>query len=144
MGRALFPPCSLAWGHTMIGLMATSSKRTYANMLHLPALPLSVSLKRGRLLSTHTSAGDSQTFTEKSGSVSCGVPAPFSWVLMHTLCVCVCGGVCGCVGVCPPRVSISTFLWEFCNKVLLNFESDSMRILSLFVRYPDCEACCRA
>ena len=35
--------------------------------------------------STHASAGDSQTHTGKSGSVSCGVSAPFSWVLVHTL-----------------------------------------------------------
>ena len=33
---------------------------------------------------THTSAGDSWTLTDKSGSVSCGVSAPFSWVLVHT------------------------------------------------------------
>ena len=32
---------------------------------------------------THTSAGDSWTLTGKSGSVSCGVTVPFSWVLVH-------------------------------------------------------------
>ena len=32
---------------------------------------------------THTSAGDSWTLTGKTGSVSCGVSAPFSWVLVH-------------------------------------------------------------
>ena len=38
---------------------------------------------------THTSAGDSWTLTGKSGSVSCGVTAPFSWVLVHTsFCLC--------------------------------------------------------
>ena len=42
---------------------------------------------------THTSTGDSWTFTGKSESVSCGVTAPFSWVLVHT-------GFC----LCPPRV----------------------------------------
>ena len=42
---------------------------------------------------THASAGDSWTLMGKSGSVSCGVTAPFSWVLVHTrLCL------------CPPRV----------------------------------------
>ena len=42
---------------------------------------------------THTSAGDSWTLMGKSGSVSCGVTAPFSWVLVHTrFCL------------CPPRV----------------------------------------
>ena len=33
---------------------------------------------------THTSARDSWTLTDKSGSVSCGVTAPFSWVLVCT------------------------------------------------------------
>ena len=37
----------------------------------------------------HTSAGDSWTLTGKSGSVSCGVTASFSWVLVHTrFCLC--------------------------------------------------------
>ena len=42
---------------------------------------------------THASARDSWTLTSKSGSVSCGVTAPFSWVL-------VCTRFC----LCPPRV----------------------------------------
>ena len=33
---------------------------------------------------THTSSGDSWTLLGKSGSVSCGVTAPFSWVLVYT------------------------------------------------------------
>ena len=33
---------------------------------------------------THTSARDSWTLTAKSGSVSSGAIAPFSWVLVHT------------------------------------------------------------
>ena len=46
-----------------------------------------------RPLPTHTSAKDSWTLTGKSGSVSCGVTAPFSWVFMQTrFCL------------CPPRV----------------------------------------
>ena len=44
---------------------------------------------------THTSAGDSWTLTDKSGSVSCGVSAPFSWVLVHTR-----------FYLCPPRVCL--------------------------------------
>ena len=36
-----------------------------------------------RPLLTHASTGDSWTLTGKSGSVSCGVTAPFSWVLVH-------------------------------------------------------------
>ena len=32
---------------------------------------------------THTSTRDFWTLMDKSGSVSCGVTAPFSWVLVH-------------------------------------------------------------
>ena len=43
----------------------------------------------GRQLSTHASARDSWTFTAKPSSVSCGITAPFSWVLMATkFCLC--------------------------------------------------------
>ena len=41
---------------------------------------------------THASTGDSRTPIGKSGTVSCGVTAPFSWVLVHK------------VLLCPPRV----------------------------------------
>ena len=42
-----------------------------------------------RPLLTHASTGDSCTLTGKSGSVSCEVTAPFSWVLVHTrFCLC--------------------------------------------------------
>ena len=38
---------------------------------------------------THASTRGSWTLTGKSGSVSCGVTDPFSWVLMHTsFCLC--------------------------------------------------------
>ena len=37
---------------------------------------------------THTSTRDSWTLTGKSGPVSRGVTAPFSWVLVHTGSVC--------------------------------------------------------
>ena len=39
---------------------------------------------RSRPLSTHDFAEDSWTLTGKSGSVTYGVTAPFSWVLVHT------------------------------------------------------------
>ena len=43
-----------------------------------------------RPLLTHASARDSWTLPGKSGSVSCGVTAPFSWVLVHTrFCLCL-------------------------------------------------------
>ena len=72
---------------------------------------------------THASTGDSWTLTGKSGSVSCGVTAPFSWVLVGTrFCLCpseslfspvlckfwrLCGGVNGNLlqeGLCHTQV----------------------------------------
>ena len=44
MGGAVLLLYSLAWAQTMIGVMATSSKRIYASILCLPALLLSVLL----------------------------------------------------------------------------------------------------
>ena len=83
---------------------ATSFKRTYTSTLGLPGLLQS---GPGRSLSSHASARDSQAHTGKSGSVSCEVIAPFSWVLVNTrFCL------------CPPRVSASTVLWKFCNQIL--------------------------
>ena len=59
---------------------------------------------------SHTSTGDSWTLTGNSGSVSCGVTAPFSWVLVRTrFCL------------CPPRVC-SPVLWKFCNQIPLAFK----------------------
>ena len=43
---------------------------------------------------THTPTGDSWTLMGKSGSVSCGVTAPFSWVLVHTRFCCCWQRVC--------------------------------------------------
>ena len=54
-----------------------------------------------RPLPTSTSTRDSWTLTGKSGPVSCGVTAPFSWVLVHPrFCL------------CPPRLC-SPVLCEF-------------------------------
>ena len=41
---------------------------------------------RNRPLPTHISAGDSRTLMGKSGSVSCGVSAPFSWCTQGSFC----------------------------------------------------------
>ena len=53
-------------------------------MLHLKDYYIQCSWPQGRPLSTQASAWDSWTLTGKSGSVSCGVTAPFSWVLVFT------------------------------------------------------------
>ena len=55
---------------------------------------------------THASAGDSWTLTGKSGSVSCGITAPFSWVLTKFC-------------LCPPRVCFPVLckFWSLCGGV---------------------------
>ena len=62
-----------------------------------------------RPLFTHVSARDSWTLTGKSGSVSCGVTAPFSWVLVHIV-------------FCTLQESVSPVLWKFYNPIPLAFK----------------------
>ena len=90
VGGAVFPLCFLTRGQTMVEvvkIMATSFKRSHDALLHSvpPALQQATAdpcLPR-----------DSWTLTGKSGALSRGVTAPFSWVLMWTrFCL------------CPPRV----------------------------------------
>ena len=61
-----------------------------------------------RPLPTHASTADSWTLLGKSGSVSCGVSAPFFWVL-------VCTRFC----LCLPRVCFIVLckFWWFCGGV---------------------------
>ena len=97
----------------MVGVMVVMAtcKRTYASMPHLPGLLHSVSLTLWQATVNLASIGDSRTLTGKSGSVSCGVTAPFSWVLVQKrFCL------------CPPTVSVSSVLCKFCNQTLLTFK----------------------
>ena len=57
---------------------------------------------------THASARDSWSLTSKAGSVSCGITAPFSWVL-------VCTRFC----LCPPRVCFPVLckFWQLYGRV---------------------------
>ena len=98
-----------------------TSKRPYA-YTHLLELLLRGSCPYYRLLSTHASAGDPQTLTGRSGSVSCGVTAPFPWVL-------------ACIFCCDLQESLfSQVLCKFCNQILLSFK----------VRFPgDFQSLCR-
>ena len=89
MGRALFPPCCLTWDQTMVEVMkkvSISFKRSCARTAALSA-PSPASHRRP------TPPPDSWTLTGNSGSVFCGITAPFSWVLVHTT-----------FCLCPPRV----------------------------------------
>ena len=75
-----------------------------------------------RLPLTHTSARDSWTLMDKSRSVSCGVTAPFSWVL-------VCTRFC----LCPPRV---------CFPVLCKFWQLYGRVNGDLLQKVPCTHCC--
>ena len=76
----------------VVKIMETSFKRSHAGTA-APSAPTPAAGPQ----STHASARDSWTLTGKSGSVSCGANAPFSWVLVHTrFCL------------CPPRVCFLT------------------------------------
>ena len=92
-GWSCVPSLLFTWGQTMVevmNLMVTSFKRSHActATLNAPNQPCS----RPPLI--HFSTGDSWILPGKSGSVSCGVTALFSWVLVHTrFCLCP-PGVC--------------------------------------------------
>ena len=60
-----------------------------------------------RPLLTHASTRDSQRPIDKSETVSCGITAPFSWVLTHK------------VLLCPPRVYFPVVckFWQLCGGV---------------------------
>ena len=61
-----------------------------------------------RLLAAHASAGDSWTLTGKSGSVSCGVTAPFSWPTQGF--------------VFSLQESVSPVMWKFRNQIPMAFQ----------------------
>ena len=90
-GWSCVPSLLFTWDQTMVEvmkIMATSFIRSHAS----PAT-LKCPQPCSRLPKTHASAIDSWTLTGKSGSVSCEVTAPFSWILVHIkFCL------------CPPRV----------------------------------------
>ena len=88
---------------SMAGLMVTC-KKTYAKG-HLPGLLL--------LVQQWTTAGPClhrrlSVLAGRSGSVSCGITVPFSWVL-------ACAKFCSC----PPRVEslFPPVLWKCCNQI---------------------------
>ena len=81
MGGAVFPPCCLTWGQTVLEIMkiiATSFNKSLAHCLTQCPGPCS------RPSPIDSSARDSWTLTGKSGSVSWGDTVPFSCVLVCT------------------------------------------------------------
>ena len=85
MDVVLLPPVS-HWVESWSLQAKGDFQRTYT-YTHLLELLLQCSCPYGRPLSTHASAGDPQTPTGRSGSVSYGVTGPFPWVLVCTFIV---------------------------------------------------------
>ena len=86
---------------------------------------------RSRPPLTHASPGNSWTLTGKSGSVSCGDTAPFSWVLVAQ------GFVC----------ALQESFFRNCGSSVIKShwpsKSNSLGVLSPFARSPSWEICCR-
>ena len=86
-GWGCLPSLLLTWGKTMVEvmkIMPTSFKRSHGSYCYTQC-PQPCS----KPPPTHASTGDSWTLPGKSGSVSCGVTASFSWVLVSTrFCLC--------------------------------------------------------
>ena len=79
-GWSCIPSLLCTWGQTMVKLMTTSFKMSHASTATL-STPDSAPTQP-----THASTRDSYTLTGEPGSLSCGVTAPFSWVLVYTRC----------------------------------------------------------
>ena len=71
-------------GSSIVELIATSSKWTYATCHTSLVCFCQSPCPRSRSLLTRASAGDTQTLKGRSGSVSCGGHCSFPWVLMIT------------------------------------------------------------
>ena len=70
----------------------------------------------GESLLTHVSTGDPPTVAGSFGSLSCGVTAPFLWVLVR-------------FSLCPPRLEslFSPVLWKSYNQIPLAFKFGFLR-----------------
>ena len=88
MDGSVFSLCCLTWGQTMVEvmkIMATSFKRLlstkgYSESRSVHTLLTQCPRPCSRPLPTYASPRDSWTLMGKSGSASCGVTSPFSWV----------------------------------------------------------------
>ena len=68
----------------LLGLMVTSSKKTYATYCASQVCCIQSPCPCGRPLLTQTSTWDTQTLKGSSGSVSCGVPV-LSWAIFFLI-----------------------------------------------------------
>ena len=114
MGLCSLPATFLAWGNrvlestgSMVGMV--TSKRTYANTC-LPELQLLVPLSPWQVTADPCLHRRPSNTQGRSGSVSCGITAPFPSVLVHTRFCAI------------QEFLISPVLWKFCNQTFLSFK----------------------
>ena len=128
MGRARNTACCLIWDQTMVEvmkMMVASLKRSCAWTAPLSAPdPAAGHSWPTPLLETLG------TLTGKSGSVSCGVPAPFSWIGVHKILFVPSKSL-------FPQSCVSSVIKSHCPP-----KSNSLGVLSPFARNPDWESCC--
>ena len=128
MGGTVFPPCSFAWGQTMVGIMPTSFKRTYAEAPRTVVFsapdPMAAHYWPTPSLKTpgHTQASLAQSL---EGSL---LLSPGSW--------------CAQGFVCSLQVSVSPVLWKFCNQIPLSFKVKFPGGSQSLCRSPGWEICC--
>ena len=125
------PVSCLAWGDpalesagSIVGIMAPP-RGTFRDCCCQHPCPC------GEPLLTHASTAGPPTLAGGLGSVSCGVTAPFLWVLVHaTFCF------------WPPRLEslFPPVLWKSCSQIPLDFKVWFPGIPSPFVRSPGWEA----
>ena len=82
IGISLFPSFCLTWATITNGGSNEDTVTSFKSPMH--TLLYQCSWPCSRPLLTYNSVGDSSTLIGKSGSVFCGVTAPFSWVLLQT------------------------------------------------------------
>ena len=132
MGWGCVPPCSVAWGQTMVGVMVTSSRRTYVSLPCLPGLLWSVS---GTLWqATHSSGGDSWTLKASLARSLVGslLLSTGSWCVQGLVCVLqesLIPQFCGSYGIKSHWPSKSNSLWVLSPSALyLKKKSDLLFI----------------
>ena len=111
MYGAVFPPCSLIWGQTIVGIIMTSSKRTYARtpglqgpLLSVPLTPWQATVNPclcWRLPKTHRQVWLNVLWIHCSF-----LPSPAVHKVLFVVF----------------QESLSPELWKFCNQIPLNFK----------------------
>ena len=86
VGLCCVPSLFFTWGQTVVEVMKIMVTFSKVPCIHCCTQCPDPAAGHHR----PTPLPETWTLTDKSGSVSCGVAAPFSWVLVHTRSACAC------------------------------------------------------